>query len=231
MVRYADDFVILCRSQAEAEQALAVIRQWCEAAGLLLHPTKTSIVDVRTGRFDFLGYHFQTTRRGQPDALAAEEEPGEAQGRPSGRKRNATNGRSLRYIIADLNRTLRGWFGYFQHSYHTTFTTVDGWVRRRLRSILRKRAGRTGRGRGTDHQRWPNAFFAEHGYYLPGSGPCGGVSIPLRVRPSTGEPDAGNPPVRFGGRGTESNRLSLGERGTRRKIFLDPPIMPGDNGG
>jgi RNA-directed DNA polymerase len=64
MVRYADDFVILCRSQAEADQALAQVRQWCEAEGLVLHPDKTRIVDVRTDGFDFLGYHFQTTRRG-----------------------------------------------------------------------------------------------------------------------------------------------------------------------
>ena len=64
MVRYADDFVILCRSQAEAEQALAQVRQWCEAEGLTVHPTKTRIVDVRTEGFDFLGYRFQTTRRG-----------------------------------------------------------------------------------------------------------------------------------------------------------------------
>src|SRR6202050_2368810 len=65
MVRYADDFVILCRRQAEAEQALTLVRKWCETEGLKLHPTKTTIVDVRTGGFDFLGYHFQTTHRGK----------------------------------------------------------------------------------------------------------------------------------------------------------------------
>src|ERR1700694_2930770 len=59
MIRYADDFVILCRSQTEAEQALTWVRQWCEAKGLQLHPTKTKIVDVRVAGFDFLGYHFQ----------------------------------------------------------------------------------------------------------------------------------------------------------------------------
>src|SRR6267142_5730003 len=52
MVRYADDFVILCHSQTEAEQALALVRQWCEAEGLQLHPTKTKIVDVRVVGFD-----------------------------------------------------------------------------------------------------------------------------------------------------------------------------------
>jgi RNA-directed DNA polymerase len=164
MVRYADDFVILCRNQAEAEHALTQVRQWCAAAGLVLHPDKTRIVDVRTGGFDFLGYHFQTTRRGilarwprkksldkLKDTLRA--------------KTKRTDGRALQCLIADINRTLRGWFGYFQHSYPTTFSTVDSWVRGRLRSLLRKRAGRRGRGRGRDHQRWPNAFFAAHGYF------------------------------------------------------------------
>jgi len=164
MVRYADDFVILCRSQAEAEQALTMVRQWCEAEGLQLHPTKTTIVDVRTGSFDFLGYHFLTTRRGKlthwprKKSLAKLKDTIRA-------KTKRTNGRSLAVIIADVNRTVRGWFGYFKHSYHTTFTDVDGWVRKRLRSILRKRHGRRGCGRGRDHQRWPNVFFAKHGFF------------------------------------------------------------------
>ena len=69
-------------------------------------------------------------------------------------------------LIADLNRTLRGWFVYFQHSHRTTFADVDRWVRIRLRSILSPGpAGRHGRGRGRDHQRWPNSFFAAHGYF------------------------------------------------------------------
>jgi RNA-directed DNA polymerase len=68
-------------------------------------------------------------------------------------------------IVADVNSTLRGWFEYFQHSYRTTFPAVDGWIRMRLRSLLRKRHGGSGRGRGKDHNRWPNAYFAEHGLF------------------------------------------------------------------
>jgi len=164
LVRYADDFVILCRSQAEAEQALTRVRQWCEAAGLTLHPTKTRIVDVRVEGFDFLGFRFQTTRQGRltrwprkkslvkfKDAIRA--------------KTKRKDGRALTGIIADLNRTLRGWFGYFKHSCRSTFPELDSWIRGRLRSILRKRAGRSGRGRGRDHQRWPNAHFAALGYF------------------------------------------------------------------
>src|SRR5262249_18902619 len=164
MVRYADDFVILCRSQAEAEAALTQVRQWCEAEGLVLHPTKTRIVDVRTGGFDFLGYHFQTTRRGVLAHWPRKKSLDKLQDTLRAKTRR-TDGRALQCIIADINRTLHGWFGYFQHSYHTAFSNLDSWVRGRLRSILRKRAGRPGRGRGADHQRWPTAFFAAQGYF------------------------------------------------------------------
>ncbi len=80
-------------------------------------------------------------------------------------KMHRANGRSMSMIVANINRTLRGWFEYFEHSYHTTFPSVDGWVRTRLRSILRKRRVGRGRGRGTDHQRWPNAYFTEPGLF------------------------------------------------------------------
>jgi RNA-directed DNA polymerase len=164
MTRYADDFVILCRSQSEAEQALALVRQWCEANGLTLHPTKTKIVDVRCAGFDFLSYHFQSTRRGRLTRWPRKKSLQKLQDTLRA-KTKRTNGHSLAYILADVNRTLRGWFGYFQHSCRPTFVTVDGWVRMRLRSILRHRAGRAGRGRGRDHQRWPNSFFAKQGYF------------------------------------------------------------------
>ncbi len=75
------------------------------------------------------------------------------------------DGRSLNMIIADVNRTTKGWFEYFKHSRHVVFPKIDGWIRMRLRSILRKRAGLRGRGRGADHQRWPNAYFAKQGLY------------------------------------------------------------------
>jgi RNA-directed DNA polymerase len=164
MVRYADDFVILCRSAAEAEQALTLVRQWCEAERLVLHPSKTRIVDVRTDGFDFLGYRFVTTRRGRLTRWPRAKSLAKLKANVRAQTRR-TDGRSLACIIAGLNRTLRGWFGYFQHSAATTFTAVDGWVRMRLRSLLRKRQGRTGRGRGRDHQRWPTAFFGGQGLY------------------------------------------------------------------
>jgi RNA-directed DNA polymerase len=164
MVRYADDFVILCRSQSEAELALAFVRQWCEAEGLTLHSTKTKIVDVRQTGFDFLGYHFATTRRGRLTCWPREKSEQKLK-ETIRAKTKRTNGQSLQCIIANLNLTLRGWFAYFKHSCQPTFAAVDGMVRRRLRSLLGKRQGRTSHGRGSDHQRWPNAFFAALGLY------------------------------------------------------------------
>jgi RNA-directed DNA polymerase len=159
MVRYADDFVILCRSAEEANRALELVRSWVTDNGLILHPEKTKLVDVRVEGFDFLGYHFlgrkhwprKQSQRKLKDTIRS--------------KTRRTRGESLSRIIADVNRTLVGWFGYFRHSRPWIFHRLDGWIRGRLRSILRKRTKRRGRGRGLDHQRWPNAFFAEHGLY------------------------------------------------------------------
>ena len=160
MTRYADDFVILCRSEAEAIRVLEQVRQWTTQAGLELHPEKTRIVDAtQPGGFDFLGYHFERGTRWP-------RRKSDQKFRASIRGKTARNsGRSLSVIIADVNRTMKGWFGYFQHSHRTTFVGLDAWVRMRLRSILRRRRGCRGRGRGQDHHRWPNAFFAEHGLF------------------------------------------------------------------
>ena len=161
MVRYADDFVVLCRSRQEAEAALEVIRRWVTEAGLTLHPEKTRIADAnREGEgFDFLGYHFERGYRWpRPKSI----QKLKTALRPKTRR---ANGRCMPAIIADINRTLQGWFGYFRHSHYTTFEPIDGWVRMRLRSILRKRQKKRGRGRGKDHQRWTNAYFAKLGLY------------------------------------------------------------------
>jgi len=160
MIRYADDFVILCRSEAEARVALAEVQAWTASAGLTLHPTKTRIVDARqAGGFDFLGYHFAAGER-WPRAKSLGKFKDTIRG-----KTRRTYGQSLAVIITDVNRTMRGWIEYFQHSRRFIFEVLDSWVRMRLRSILRHRQGRRGRGRGTDHHRWPNAFFAEQGLF------------------------------------------------------------------
>jgi RNA-directed DNA polymerase len=159
MVRYADDFVILCRSEADAQAALTLVAQWVNDNGLTLHPTKTKIVDARTDGFDFLGYHFLGVKH-WPRNKSVQKLKDNL--RP---KTKRTRGDSIEFIVADVNRTLRGWFAYFQHSRPWIFPRVDRWVRGRLRSILRKRCKRRGRARGQDNLRWPNAYFAKIGLF------------------------------------------------------------------
>lgn len=160
MIRYADDVIVLCRTEAEAQSALTRLREQVEGRGLTLHPIKTRIVDAtQRGGFDYLGYHFERGMRWPRDKSLKKL-------RDSIRdKTRRTNGNSLSTIIANVNLTLRGWFNYFKHSHRNTFPHVDSWVRMRLRSILRKRHGRRGRGRGNDHQRWPNAYFQTMGLF------------------------------------------------------------------
>jgi RNA-directed DNA polymerase len=160
MVRYADDFVILCRSREQAEQALETVRAWVEQVGLKLHPEKTRIMDVsQQGGFDFLGYHFECGNRWPT-------KKSEQKLRDTIRnKTRRNNGHSLQQIIAEINPILRGWFEYFKHGHPHTYRPLDGWVRMRLRSILRKRARRKGRGRGADHHQWTNAYFVEQGLF------------------------------------------------------------------
>lgn len=175
-VRYADDCSgslrdrscrrsaprngILCRSQEAAEAALAHVQTWVQANGLTLHPEKTRVVDARQpGGFEFLGYHFERGYRWprKKSLLRLKDRIRELTPR--------TYGNSLAVCIEKLNATLRGWFGYYQHSHRTTFPQVDGYVRGRLRAILRKRHGQRGRAQGRDHQRWPNRTFTELGLF------------------------------------------------------------------
>jgi RNA-directed DNA polymerase len=160
MVRYADDLVILCRSREQAEAGLGMLRQWTAEAGLTLHPEKTRVVDAaQRGGFDFLGYHFERgfrwPRKKSLDKLKT----------ALREKTPRTSGHSMECIITEVNKTLRGWFEYFKHSHRTTFEPLDKWVRMRLRSILRKRHGGRGCGKGHDHLRWPNAYFAKLGLF------------------------------------------------------------------
>ena len=160
MIRYADDFVVLCKTKAEARKALKAINDWVKKAGLRLHPEKTRLVDA-TGRggFDFLGYHFE---RGYKWPRGKSERKLKDSIR---NKTPRTYGDNLEKCISELNKTLEGWYEYFKHSHHTTFTPIDKWIRMRLRSILRRRSGRKGRGRGKDHQRWPNSYFSKRGLF------------------------------------------------------------------
>lgn len=162
MVRYADDFVVLCHSAEQAQAALAEVKAWVEDNGLSLNAEKTHVGNCRQwGQgFDFLGYHFEVRRRWvRRKSLKAMHD------RIRMRTRR-TRGDSLAKIIVELNPTLRGWFNYFKHAHPNTFIWMDSFVRRRLRAILRKQEKRPGRGLcREDHQRWPNKFFAAQGLF------------------------------------------------------------------
>lgn len=158
MVRYADDFVILCQSQQEAQEVLEQLRQWTQAAGLTLHPSKTRIVEAsQKGGFDFLGYHFERgyrwPRKKSLDKFKEAIREKTRRARPG----------SLRDIVREINRSTKGWFGYFKHSQNTVFKPLDGWIRQRLRRLLRRRFKGCGRTRCRDYQRWPVAYFAKLG--------------------------------------------------------------------
>ena len=126
--------------------------------GLTLHPDKTRTVRVEEG-FDFLGYHFRGALR-LPRKKSLQKLKDAVR-----EKTRRTNGHGLPFLCARLTLQLRGWFTYFRHCHRNVFTESDGWIRARLRSILRKRHKRRGRSRRTDHQRWPNRFFDQNGLY------------------------------------------------------------------
>lgn len=156
MVRYADDFVILCRSQEEAEAALDLVRQWVLDAGLVLHPDKTHIVDSRTKSFSFLGYSFRGKHvYPRKKSLA----------KIRARLRELTprqSGQSLHKTIVKINQVLRGWHRYFRHCYWPVFKGLDSALRRRLRrQLLKRHRNNPHRLRQTD--RWPNQFFTDNG--------------------------------------------------------------------
>jgi RNA-directed DNA polymerase len=166
MVRYADDIVVLCREPVQAAQALESVRGWMEEAGLELHAGKTKVVDMAQAgaHFDFLGYRFW---RGQWGKLRRYVRPKSCQklrGKLKPLSKRA-NGHCLQAIVAKINPILRGWYGYFRHASVAALKDMDGWVRGRLRSILRKRHGGKGKGRGRDHQRWGNGYFAKLGLF------------------------------------------------------------------
>ena len=162
MVRYADDFVVLCRTAQRAQAALEEVKSWVEQNGLRLNAEKTHVGDCRQAGqgFEFLGYRFEAGQRWvRPKSFKALRERIRV-------KTQRTRGDSLAKIIEDLNPMLRGWFNYFKQAHPLVHEMMDGFIRRRLRALLRKQEKRPGRGRCLDDQRrWPNAFFATQGLF------------------------------------------------------------------
>ena len=172
LVRYADDFVVMCSSQASAVKALELIQVWVVQAGLALHPEKTRLADLTQhgGYIDFLGYRFERhndklRRRIKPKKLTALKAKIKA-------LTPRSSGTSMAEIIRRLNETLRGVFEYFKHvstlGRHgaTELDLLDGRVRFRLRRLLGKRCARLLSGRSLkSHQQWSNQYFHDLGLY------------------------------------------------------------------
>ena len=104
MVRYADDMVVLCSTQEEADSALEKLREWMGEAGLTLHPDKTRTVDMNLAdsHFDFLGYRFKRSRRGKIMRLVRPKSLSKLRETIKPRTRR-NNGKSMEAIVADLN--------------------------------------------------------------------------------------------------------------------------------
>jgi RNA-directed DNA polymerase len=165
MMRYADDFVVCARTEAEAKAALEEIAAWVQEAGLRLHPTKTRIVNAAAkGGFDFLGYHFeQYTAQGGKKWPRDKSQFKLRENLRAKLRRSRPGG--VKQIVSEVNRTLRGWYGYFKWSQPTAMQRVDEWARERIRHILRRRHKRRGMVRGRERTEYPISWFAERGLF------------------------------------------------------------------
>jgi RNA-directed DNA polymerase len=177
LVRYADDFVVLCQSPAEAEQARERVERMLGSLRLELNPEKTRVVDLRDGRegFDFLGCHFRARVSGRllergirryylhrwPSARSMKRIRAKIRER-TGRQRAGV--KDIRVVISDLNPVLRGWGNYFRTGNASSkFVQVDDYVERRLTRLLRRRYGRNLRpGRA---EQWTSDWLREQGLH------------------------------------------------------------------
>jgi len=152
LVRYADDFVVLCRSRPEAEEALRRLQAELERLGLRLHPEKTRLVDLSLGKegFDFLGFTLCRKRSilRNPRGRYLQRWPSRrAMTRIRSRVRDLTDrrrhgGKDVRDLIRALNPVLRGWSNYFRTgNSDAKFNQVDHYVHRRLIGWMEKRGG------------------------------------------------------------------------------------------
>src|SRR5512139_1677376 len=177
LVRYADDGVVLCRSAAQAEHALAAIGEILASLGLRLHPDKTKVVDLREGceGLDFLGCHFRARMSGRlweqrgivryylhrwPSQTAMARLRAKVRDR-TGRNRD---GIDIHDVIADLNPVLLGWGTYFRTGNSANqFQQIDSYVVWRLKRLLIKKRGRNLRAGQADQ--WKQEWFHGHGLH------------------------------------------------------------------
>lgn len=165
MIRYADDLVVCCQSEAQAQQALAHLSAWVSQAGLQLHPTKTRLVNAaRKGGFDFLGYHFERYQEGKGSKWPRPKSQKKLRDRLREHLKRNRSG-SVSQIAAEINPILKGWFGYFKYSLPSAMIRVDEWVRERIRHILRRRQKRRGMVKGRERTEYPIRWFVEQGLF------------------------------------------------------------------
>jgi group II intron reverse transcriptase/maturase len=178
LVRYADDFVILCRTRSQAEQALTKVREIMGLLRLQLHPTKTRLVELGLGKegFTFLGCYLRIVRSHFKGKLYLFRWPSpRAMKAIRSRIRDLTcyrrwaGLRDIREVIGELNPVLRGWGGYFRTGNASgKFNQLDAYVRERLIRLLVRRGGqrrwRPG-GRPLDPREWRQRLVKEHGLY------------------------------------------------------------------
>jgi group II intron reverse transcriptase/maturase len=154
LVRFADDFVVLCRSRAAAEEALRRVTAILGQLGLQLHPDKTRIVRLTRGEqgFDFLGFHHHKVEswrwRGRyylhrwPSDRAMRQVRAKVREATSRRE----TGRAVEWVVADLNHVLRGWGAYFRYGNSARkFAQIDNYVHERLAIFASIKHGRHGR--------------------------------------------------------------------------------------
>jgi group II intron reverse transcriptase/maturase len=179
LVRYADDFVILCRTKLQGEQALVRVREILGSLRLQLHPTKTRLVELGLGKdgFEFLGcylrvvrshfkrrnYLFRWPSQRAMKAIRAKVHDFTDRRRWAGMK-------DIREVIRVLNPVLRGWGGYFRTGNASgKFNQVDRYVHGRLLRLIVQRGGdrrwKPG-GRPFRYSAWPHRrLVTEHGLY------------------------------------------------------------------
>jgi group II intron reverse transcriptase/maturase len=169
LVRYCDDFVVMCRTESQAREAHRRIREILERLGLELHPEKTRIVDLRRGKesFTFLGCTIRKRRSIQraPHLHFMQRWPSpKAMNRVRDRVRDLTDARrsgakDVKEIITSLNPVLRGWGNYFRTgNADRKFNTIDGYVYRRLVRWMQRRGGQRARYRW---DAWPRERLHE----------------------------------------------------------------------
>ena len=201
LIRYADDFVVMCHRESQAKEALRRIDLVMKQMGLTLHPDKTRMVDLRRGKegFVFLGCTIRKKRSIQraPRLHFMQRWPSpKATQRLRDRVRELTDsragGKDIKRVIAELNPILRGWGNYFRTgNAEREFNKMDSFVYLRLTRWLHRRGGQ----RAQRSTRWTSKMFWDMGLYkLQGT-----VRYPSHATPPKiiVKPYAGKPHVRF----------------------------------